>query len=79
MLFHRILETIPYDDWMPASEIASKIGEKSIDVAWIINRKLLNKYVERKRLSEKYISPYLYRRLKLISFARSRPRSLVVS
>ena len=67
MLTNRILEIIPYDDWIRASEIASKLGKRSIDIAWVITNKLLNKYVERKRIKE---NAYLYRRLKLISLPR---------
>ena len=67
----KVLEAIPYDEWMLASEIASDIGERSIDVAWVITNRLLNKYVERKRLREKQTTPYLYRRLLLISLPKS--------
>ncbi len=66
-----ILETIPYDDWILASEIALKLGERSIDVAWAISNKLLNSNVERKRLRKKQTSPYLYRRLKRLQPMRA--------
>jgi len=66
VLSDKVLEAIPYDDWMLASEIALNLGERSIDVAWIISNKLLNKYVERKPLRNKQASPYIYRRRKRV-------------
>ena len=72
MLSNRILENIPYDEWILASEIASKIGERSIDVACIIKRKFLNKEVERKLLKNKQASPYLYRRLKRLRLRKNK-------
>ena len=71
MLSNRILEAIPYNNWILASEIASKIGERSIDVAWIISKKLLNKYVERKPFEENKSSPYLYRRLNRVRLRKN--------
>ena len=65
-----VLEAIPYDDWILASDIASNLGERTIDVAWVINNRLINTYVERKRLRYKQTTPYLYRRLLLISLPK---------
>ena len=61
-----VLKAIPYDDWILASDIASNLGERSIDVAWVINNRLINTYVERKPLRNKQASPYLYRRLNIV-------------
>ncbi len=66
----RILEAIPYDEWIPASEIASRLGGETYEVARIISIKLLNADVERKPLRKKQGSPYLYRRLKRLQPVR---------
>ena len=63
MFSDRILEAIPYDEWTLASEIASKLGGETYEVARVIRIKLLNVDVERKPLRMKQGSPYLYRRL----------------
>lgn len=66
----RILEAIPHDEWIPASEIASKLGGETYEVARVIRIKLLNVDVERKPLRKKQGSPYLYRRLKRLQLVR---------
>lgn len=60
-LAERILDTIPTDRWVTASEIAAQVGVSSYAVAGAIRSHLLPGYVERRR--ESYPGPgrYLYR------------------
>lgn len=59
-----ILDTIPYDEWTLASDIAKKLELRSSVVARVISRDLLNMYVERKNMKNKYRgNTYIYRRL----------------
>lgn len=59
-----ILDTIPYDEWILASDIAKKLELESSVVARIISRDLLNVDVERKNMKNKYRgNTYIYRRL----------------
>lgn len=46
---NRILDAIPYDEWVTASEISSKSGIGSIKLALIISERLLNVDVERRK------------------------------
>jgi len=62
----KILEAVPYDDWISAKDIALKIGGRSIHIAWAIKNKLLFKHVERKHTSDNLTTPYKYRRLKRV-------------
>lgn len=64
ILSKRILDTIPYDGWVLASEIAAKLGVGSHRVGNIIGRKLLYVEVERKPMKDNKETPYLYRRIK---------------
>ena len=58
-----ILELIPYDEWIIASDIAEKLEIESSVVARIISRDLLNVYVERKNIWRNRGNIYIYRRL----------------
>ncbi len=64
-LVHKmILDNIPYDEWILASDIAKKLELRSSVVARIIRRDLLHVYVERKNIKNKYRgNTYIYRRL----------------
>jgi len=44
-----ILDALPYDEWVTASEISSKIGAGSHKIALIIKQRLLNVDVERRK------------------------------
>ena len=58
-----ILDTIPYDEWILASDISEKLELGSSVVARIISRELLNVYVERKNTWNNRGNVYIYRRL----------------
>lgn len=58
-----ILDTIPYDEWILASDISEKLELGSSVVARIISRELLNVYVERKNTWNNRGNIYIYRRL----------------
>lgn len=58
-----ILDTIPYDEWIFASDIAEKLELSSSVVACVISRDLLNVYVERKNIWHNRGNVYSYRRL----------------
>jgi len=61
-----ILDTIPYDEWILASDIAEKLELRSSVVACIISRDLLNVEVERKNIWNNRRNVYIYRRLNLV-------------
>ena len=58
-----ILNSIPYDEWVIASDLAKKLDLGSSAVARIISRELLNVSVERKIIKNKRVNVYVYRRL----------------
>ena len=58
-----ILDNIPYDEWILASDIAKKLELRSSVVARIIRRDLLNVAVERKNMENNKRKIYIYRRL----------------
>jgi len=55
-----ILEAIPFDEWISASEIAEKTGLSPQAVGIIIQKNLLPVYVERRQgdLSPNYVYEY---------------------
>lgn len=61
-LTRRILEAIPYNDWVSAAGIAPKVGVSSQKVGRLIRYNLLHKHVERRWDSLKPMR-YLYRRI----------------
>lgn len=60
-----VLELIPYDRWVGASEISKKTGITSHKVSGIIKSRLLYKFVERKKVKTKYGKNFCYRRVRL--------------
>ena len=58
-----ILDIIPYDEWIFASDIAEKLELGSSVVARVISRDLLYVYVERKNIWNNRGNVYIYRRL----------------
>lgn len=70
----KILETIPYDRWVSAAEIAAETGISSRKVSALISRDLLNVYVEwRPTLPSG--GRHLYRHLRYVDASRSIPYS----
>jgi len=63
LVHEMILDTIPYDEWIFASDIAEKLELGSSVVARVISRDLLNVYVERKNIWNNRGNVYIYRRL----------------
>jgi len=61
-----VLELIPYDRWVGASEISMRTGISSHKVSGIIKSRLLNKFVERTQVKTKYGRNFQYRRVKYI-------------
>ena len=66
-LVKRILDAIPYDGWVSAAEIATRVGSSSRTVAHIIRHHLLHVYVERKPMSHGTGKHYIYRALSCAS------------
>ena len=66
-----ILNAIPYNEWILASEIARKLELGSHKIARVISRDLLYVEVERKPMKAKQGKLYVYRRL-----TRARVRKL---
>jgi hypothetical protein len=64
LLSERILEAIPYDEWISSREIADRIGVGTRIVAQMIRYRLLYVYVERKPMKPGVILAYVYRRLR---------------
>ncbi len=64
MIRKMILNVIPYNEWVLASEIARKLELGSHKIAIIISRDLLHVEVDRKPMDTKHGAPYVYRRLK---------------
>jgi len=58
-----ILNAIPYNKWILASEIARKLELGSHKIARVISRDLLYVEVERKPMKAKQGKLYVYRRL----------------
>ena len=65
-LTNKILEAIPFDDWVGADEIASTLGIRPQSVGIIIRHKLLIKHVERKEIGHND-KIFIYRRLPRIN------------
>lgn len=60
-LFKKILEAIPFDEWVSSRDISRRIGIRPQSVGVIIRNNFLNVHVERKK---KYNSKiFIYRRL----------------
>ena len=61
LLFKKILEAIPFDEWVSSRDISRRIGIRPQRVGIIIKNNFLNVHVERKK---KYNSKiFVYRRL----------------
>ena len=60
-LVKNILEAIPFDDWVSASDISRRTGIRPQSVGIIIRNNLLNIHVERKKEDKSKI--FVYRRL----------------
>jgi len=75
-LSNRILDAIPYDEWVTASEISSKSGIGSHKLALIISERLLNVDVERRKPTTSERGKfYEYRRIERIK-SRTREGAL---
>jgi hypothetical protein len=69
-LANKILEAIPFDDWVSSSGISRMIGIRSQNVGIIISNSLLTVHVERKKEGKSKI--FVYRRLHKLKHARAR-------
>lgn len=64
-----ILDAIPYDGWVLASDIAEKLGLRSSVVSRVISVDLLHVYVERKKMEkDNRGNLYSYRRLNRVGY-----------
>ena len=62
----KVLEAIPYDQWVSAAEIATVVGISPHVVGALIGPCLLGVYVERRRVSPRIGWKYSYRRLRRV-------------
>ena len=60
---HRIIEAIPYDEWIKASDVEAKTGIKAHSVGALINHYLLNVSIERRQIRLHGGKLYEYRRI----------------
>jgi hypothetical protein len=61
LLVKKILEAIPFDDWVSSSDISRRTGIRPQSAGIIIRNNLLNIHVERKKEDKSKI--FVYRRL----------------
>jgi hypothetical protein len=71
----KVLETIPYNRWVSAAEIAAETGIDSRKVGVLIGLRLLNVYVKRRPTRPSGGGRHLYRRLRYVDASRSIPYS----
>ncbi len=69
----KILEAIPFDDWISPAKIAEKTGMSPQAVGIIISKCLMPAFVEKKDLGVPKIGTFVYRRHPVFSEPR-RPR-----
>ena len=62
MIVEKIIEAIPFDDWISSIDISRRTGIRSQSVGIIISHNLFDLNVERKKEGESKI--FVYRRLK---------------
>ena len=61
-----VLSTIPYDEWIGASEISLATGISSHKVAGIIKSCLLYEHVERMKVRGHYGKNFTYKRMRWV-------------
>ena len=57
-----VLEAIPYDEWVSASDIATKVDFNSHVVGQIIANRLINIFIDRKPENAMLGIPFVYKR-----------------
>jgi len=67
LLFKKILEAIPFDDWVSSRDISRRIEIRPQSVGIIIRNNLLNIHVERKKRVKSLV--FVYRRLPKLKHA----------
>jgi len=69
----KILEAIPFDDWISPAKLAEKTGMSPQAVGIIISKSLIPVFVEKKDIGVPKIGTFVYRRIPML-YEPKRPR-----